>query len=104
MALDTASDAHYTKYNLKYLNCSTETNYEGLFYKFRVDFTDAQQKNVLSTVNSSERVYRISGVELLTSGNTNATEYTVATTYKYSGYAAGYGSNENAESTLSCST
>lgn len=104
MAFDTATDAHYTKYNLKYLNCSTETNYEGLFYKFRVDFTDAQQKNVLSTVNSSERVYRISGVEILTSGATNATEYTVATTYKYSGYAAGYGSNENAGSTLTCST
>ena len=104
LALDTATDAHYTKYNLKYLNCSTETNYEGLFYKFRVDFTDAQQKNVLSTVNSSERVYRVSGVELLTSGATNATEYAVATTYKYSGYAAGYGSNENAGSTLTCAT
>ncbi len=104
IALDAATDANYTKYNLKYLNCSTETNYEGLFYKFRVDLTEAQEKNVLSTVNSSERVYRVSGIELLTSGASNATEYTIATTYKYSGYAAGYGSNENAESTLACST
>ena len=104
MALDTATDANYTKYNLKYLNCSTETNYEGLFYKFRIDFTNEQQQAVLSTVNSSERVYRISGIELLSSGSTNATEYAVATTYKYSGYAAGYGSNEEAESTLLCSS
>ena len=104
IAWDTATDAHYTKYNLKYLNCSTETNYEGLFYKFRVDLTEAQEKNVLSTINSSERVYRVSGIELLTSGALNATEYNIATTYKYSGYAAGYGSNENAGSTLTCST
>ena len=104
MALDTATDANYTKYNLKYLNCSTETNYEGLFYKFRIDFTNEQQQAVLSTVNSSERVYRISGIELLSSGSTNATEYAVARTYKYSGYAAGYGSNEEAESTLLCSS
>lgn len=104
IAFDAATDANYTKYNLKYLNCSTETNYEGLFYKFRVDLTETQEKNVLSTVNSSERVYRVSGIELLTSGASNATEYTIATTYKYSGYAAGYGSNENAESTLTCST
>ena len=75
-----------------------------MFYKFRVDLTETQEKNVLSTVNSSERVYRVSGIELLTSGASNATEYTIATTYKYSGYAAGYGSNENAESTLTCST
>ena len=104
IALDAATDANYTKYNLKYLNCSTETNYEGLFYKFRVDLTETQEKNVLSTVNSSERVYRVSGIELLTSGASNATEYTIATTYKYNGYAAGYGSNKNAESTLTCST
>ena len=31
IALDASTDAHYTKYSLKYLNCSTETNYEGLF-------------------------------------------------------------------------
>lgn len=104
IALDASTDAHYTKYSLKYLNCSTETNYEGLFYKFRVDFTNEQKASILSTVNSSERVYRVSGIELLTSGAANATEYTIATTYKYSGYAAGYGSNENAESTLVCST
>lgn len=95
---------NYTKYPLKFLNCSTETNYEGLFYKFRVELTDKQRESILTTVNSTERQYRVSGIELVTSGNTNATEYTVATTYTYSGYAAGYGSNENAASTLTCTT
>ena len=103
-ALGSSTSTNYTKYNLKYLNCSTETNYEGLFYKFRVDMTDAQKEKVLKTVNSTERVYRVSGIELVTSGDTNATEYGIATTYKYSGYAAGYGSNENAASTLVCNT
>lgn len=99
-----STSTNYTKYSLKYLNCSTETNYEGLFYKFRVDLTDAQKEKILSTVNSTERVYRVSGIELVTSGDLNATEYGVATTYKFSGYAAGYGSNENAASTLVCNT
>ena len=103
-AIGSSTDTSYTKYNLKYLNCSTETNYEGLFYKFRIDLTSEQKEKILSTVNSTERVYRVSGIELVLSGEMNATEYGVATTYKYSGYAAGYGSNENAESTLVCST
>ena len=103
-SLGSSTNTNYTKYNLKYLNCSTETNYEGLFYKFRVDITDAQKEHILSTVNSTERVYRVSGVELVKSGDRNATDYGIATTYKYSGYAAGYGSNENAASTLVCNT
>ena len=98
------ASSNYTKYELTYLNCSMESNYEGLFYKFRVELTDKQRENILSTINSSERVYRVSGIEIVTSGDINATEYTVATTYKYSGYAAGYGSNESAENTLVCST
>ena len=103
-ALGHSTSENYAKYKLTYLNCSTETNYEGLFYKFRVELSETQKQAILNAVNSSERVYRISGIELVTSGNTNATEYAVATTYKFSGYAAGYGSNENAESTLVCSS
>ena len=30
-SLGSSTNTNYTKYNLKYLNCSTETNYEGLF-------------------------------------------------------------------------
>ena len=103
-SVGSSANSNYTKYKLTYLNCSTETNYEGLFYKFRVELTETQKQTILETVNSSERVYRVSGIELVTSGDINATEYTVATTYKYSGYAAGYGSNESAKSTLVCNT
>ena len=95
-----STSTNYAKYPLKFLNCSIETNYEGLFYKFKVGLTDEQRQSILATVNSTERYYRVSGIELLTNGNTNATDYTVATTYKFLGYAAGHGSNENADSTL----
>ena len=82
------------------MNCSVKENYEGLFYKFKVWLTEEQKQWMLQIINSSDRVYRVSGIELLTKGDLNATEYTVATTYHYSGYASGYGSNANAENTL----
>ncbi len=97
------TNTHYTKYSLRFLNCSTETNYERLFYKFKVVLTNEQRAEILSIVNSTERCYRVSGIELLSVGQTNVTDYTAATNYKYSGYAAGYGSNENADSTLQVS-
>lgn len=96
------SSTNYAKYPLKFLNCSTETNYEGLFYKFKVSLTDAQQESILATVNSTERVYRVSGIELKEPGKMNASDFSVGTTYRYSGYAAGYGSNPSAENTLVC--
>lgn len=94
--------SEYGKYSLTYLNRSEETNYEGLFYKFKVNMTSEEKQAILTTQNSSERVYRVSGIELLENGKKNATEYTVATTYRYSGYAAGYGSAPEAENTLVC--
>ena len=97
-----SANVSYTKYPLIFLNCSTKTDYEGLFFKFKVNLSDEQKDWILQTVNSSNRVYRVSGIELLVKGDLNATEYTVATTYNYSGYAKGYGSNENAENTLQC--
>ena len=99
-----STNVSYTKYPLIFLNSSTKTDYEGLFYKFKVWLTDEQKDWILQMVNSSNRVYRVSGIELLVKGDLNATEYTVATTYNYSGYAKGYGSNENAENTLACNT
>lgn len=94
------SDSAYTKYTLTYLKKSEKADYEGLFYKFKVNLTEKQKTAILNGVNSSSRVYKVSGFELVTQGNLNATDYTVSLTYKYSGYAKGCGPNENAESTL----
>lgn len=94
------SDSAYTKYTITYLNKSEKADYEGLFYKFKVNLTEEQKTAILNGVNSSSRVYKVSGFELVTQGNLNATDYAVSLTYKYSGYAKGCGPNENAESTL----
>ena len=95
---------NYAKYPITFLNCSAEPNYEGLFYKFKVVLNDSQKSEVLAGVNSTKRIYKVSGIELLVNGKQNATEYPVSTTYRYMGYAAGYGSNPNSGNTLQCSS
>ncbi len=93
-------NASYTKYPLIFLNYSLKTGYEGMFYKFKVWLTDEQKQEILQSVKASNRIYRVSGIELVTRGALNATEYTVATTYRYSGY----GNTEDVENTLKCSS
>lgn len=98
------SDAQYNKYGLIYLNKSEKSDYYGLFYKFKVKLSESEKQSILNDLNSTNRYYKVSGIELFTSGGNNAFESKVALTYKYSGYAKGFGSDENAESTLACST
>ena len=102
LAYGVSSSTGYIKYPLRFLNYSTETNYERLFYKFKILFSQNEKTEMLSALNSNARIYRVSGIELLEKGQTNATEFPVSTTYTYSGYAAGYGSNPSAENTLAC--
>lgn len=89
---------------MQFCSVSTEKNYYHLFYKFKViDHKSADGKTIAERVNSNERRYDISGVELLTKGESNATEYTVGGTYTFTGYAKGYGADVEAESNLICS-
>lgn len=110
-AIDTATDRNkislayggrenWTKYNLEFLDYSSEAGYEGLFYKFRVSLTEDEKSDILDDVVQNARVYEISGIELSV-GNI-VTDYTVAMRYTYSGYALGYGSALATESTLAC--
>ena len=92
-------EVNYTKYNLEYCNKSQEAAYRGLFYKYRIK----NPEGLLEKLNSNERIYKISGIELLRVGNKNATEYTVGGKYTFTGYAKGYGANANDEASLSCS-
>lgn len=93
----------YEKFDLQFCSKSTG-NYRDLFYKFKViDHKSAYDgKTIAERVNSNARRYDISEVELLTYGNKNATAYGVGGTYTFTGYAKGYGIDENAESTLAC--
>lgn len=92
----------YEKFGLKFLSKAEEGNYINLFYKFKVTDRKINGTYFFERVNSNERRYDVSGIELLTYGKTLATEYNVAGSFRFTGYAKGYGLNENSESTLSC--
>ena len=93
----------YAKFDLLFLSKSEDSNYKNLFYKFKVVDREINGTTFKDRVNSNERRYDVSGIELLTYGASNATEYPVNGTYKFTGYAAGYGSDAGAKSTLESS-
>ncbi len=94
------SKASYSKYILDFLNYSTEPGYEGRFYKFKLRLSDADITDILTKLDPDNRTYKISGIEL--SVKKKVTEYTVASTYTYKGYALGYGSELAESDSLSC--
>ena len=96
--------SHYEKYWLEFLSVCNEMNYENLFYKFKVYLPDNARETILSHLKSNKRFYHVSGIELVTTGNKNATETTVNLEYTFSGFAKGYGSNTSADDTLVCNT
>ena len=94
------SKTSYSKYVLEFLNYSTEPGYEGRFYKFKIRLSTADVNDLLTKLDSDKRTYKISGFEL--SVKNKVTEYTVASTYTYTGYALGYGSELAESDSLSC--
>lgn len=92
----------HTKYMLLYLNQCEIPNYEGMFLKFKVMFSGGQKEQIFDCLSSSKRVYDVSEIELVTDGETESQYYYVGTEYTFEGYAKGYGSDMNAESTLIC--
>ena len=89
----------YSTFPLVFCNKSERKNYEGLFYKFRIGFSERQKELLFSRLNSNGRRYDISGVTLATLDG-SVKEYPVGGTWKFTGYAEGYGVNESASSTL----
>ena len=96
------SPVDYAKLPLIFCDKSDEPDYKNLFYKFKVQDMAVDGRTFADRVNSNERRYDVSGIELTVYGAKNATEYAVNTTYKFTGYAAGYGPDNNAKSTLVC--
>lgn len=94
----------YEKFSMKV--CSRSTGeYSNLFYKFRiVDHISAEGSTIKQRVSktSSERRYDVSEFEL-DFGNNTVEAFGVGGTFKFSGYAAGYGKDgETDTSTLKC--
>ena len=93
----------YEKFNLEFCSKVESGDYKNLFYKFKVIDRTIDGKTFVDRVNSNARRYDVSGIELLTYGAKTAVEYGVGGTYIFTGYAAGYGPDKNAKSSLSCS-
>jgi len=94
----------YEKFSLQFLSKVESGDYKNLFYKFKVIDHKVNGMFFHERVNSIERRYDVSGIELTTYGDYNATDYYVGATYLFTGYVEGYGPDENSKSTLSCST
>lgn len=98
---DDGSPIDYTKFSLEFLNKSEDEPYKNLFYKFKVIDKKIDGTTFADRVNSLQRRYDVSGVELATYGNFTATDYPVNGTYLFTGYAEGYGVDSNSKCTLS---
>ncbi len=99
---NTGEPNKYEKFTLQFCNRSTG-DYNYLFYKFRViDHKSADGKTIGERVKSAEREYVISGVEFLMRDTGDVEDYGVGGRYRFSGYAAGYGADPDAGSTLKC--
>lgn len=87
----------YYKYPLRILSWSTEEGYERVFWKVKV----VGAEDIAPQLNQALREYRISGVEILREGNSNATDYPYGVgTFTFTGYHKGCQSNDY--STLRC--
>ncbi len=95
-AYDASGNAtEYTKYRLQLVSASAD----GLFLKYKI----AESAEIVKRLtNRDARRYDVSGIELTTRGDYNATEYAVAKTLTFSGYMPGFGENADAENSLKC--
>lgn len=91
-----------SKYPLQIVNFSEDVGCEGRFYKFKIVLSVTERYLMLQSLDSSNRVYSVTGVELSYQGN--VVDHKVAQTYTYTGFSYGYGSPHMTESTLVCKT
>lgn len=91
--------AEYSKYYLKILSKSTGTE-ANRFIKMKVLNAD----QLLSSLDSAERRYYVSGIEILCYGSSDIIEYNVGKQFNFSGFSKGYGLDSSAESTLTQSS
>ena len=69
-------DENYKKYNLEFIS-----KHENRFFKFKVSLDN----NLYNRLDPSERTYNVSGFELVTVGNSNATDYPVDKSFIFTG-------------------
>ena len=77
----------YEKFGLELLNNDSNV------YKFKIKISDNLKNKFLASISNNERIYKVSGVELLFEGNINSTEFKIGGEYKYTGFAKGIDGN-----------
>ena len=97
---DESATPIYRKYQLDEVSRSSDNR----FIKYRIkDLKIPNSTNYLyDIVDSSRRIYKVSGIELVTEGQYQPTDYAISGTYVYTGYGKGYRQDKTAESTLYC--
>ena len=73
-----------------------------MWCKFKIIEKKVNGTTFFDRVNSNQRRYDVSGIEITTYGKNLPDEYGVGGTYLFTGYAKGYGPDETAESNLTC--
>lgn len=97
---DAGEPSNFEKYDIQLISASDD----GLFYKYKIiDHVTADGTTFSTRVNRDSRRYDISGIELLTKGARNATEYSVGLTFNCAGFAKGLGQENASESSLKMS-
>lgn len=95
----------YDKFLLQFCGVSEQSDFKNLFYKFKIiDKKGDDGKTVADRVNSHERRYDLSGIELKFTEMPHAEEYGVGGTYIFTGYAKGYGPDGNTDTLTSTVT
>lgn len=95
-ARNVGSQYVYLKYRMKVLSVSTESGYENVLWKVKLEGVS----RIPNEINSALREYRISGIEILRGTDPDATDYHVGGSFTFTGYGKGCHSNEY--STLRC--
>lgn len=90
----------YEKFDIKF--CSASDDKRFIKYKI-IDHVAADGTTFAKRISpDAPRNYYITGVELLTQNDYNATEYNCGGNYVFTGFAESLGKDKNAESTLNC--
>ncbi len=98
---DLGAAQEYSNVGITFLSYSDSEGIERLFYKFKVtDTLDILKAETTLSKTTGERRYDISGISLRSFGSASATEYKVGGSWKFKGYAKGYGVGAEEESTL----
>lgn len=91
----------YEKFDLKFIS-KTYGAYKNLFYKFKIVDRVIENKSMYERVNKLCRQYDISEIELQEKNALSANYLVTGGRFKFEGYAAGYGYDEEETSTLVC--